>query len=130
MVTLRDLHRYQTARSMVQLEDGRVGKIVRVDTTFPGNCTEVSVYTVEIGRSTPAAPVEDDEPVAGGTQTQPSAAPSREAALGRAAPDGTSAGTGGDADPDEDSSGGRVVSGPGIARVSLDRIVGLAKVSG
>jgi hypothetical protein len=29
----------------VRLEDGRVGKIVRVDTTFPANETEVSVYT-------------------------------------------------------------------------------------
>src|SRR5690606_23858214 len=46
MVTLRELHRFQTARCMVQLRDGRVGKIVRVDTTFPGNRTEVSVYTL------------------------------------------------------------------------------------
>lgn len=30
---------------MVRLEDGRVGKIIRVDTTFPANTTEVSVYT-------------------------------------------------------------------------------------
>lgn len=30
---------------MVRLEDGRVGKIVRVDTTFPANETEVTVYT-------------------------------------------------------------------------------------
>jgi hypothetical protein len=29
----------------VQLADGRVGKIIRVDTTFPENKTEVSVYT-------------------------------------------------------------------------------------
>ena len=35
----------QDHRSVVQLEDGRVGKIVRVDTTFPENRTEVSVYT-------------------------------------------------------------------------------------
>ena len=31
---------------MVRLADGRVGKIVRVDTTFPANKTEVSVYTL------------------------------------------------------------------------------------
>lgn len=30
---------------MVQLVDGRVGKIVRVDTTFPGNTTTVLVWT-------------------------------------------------------------------------------------
>lgn len=29
----------------MRLEDGRVGKIVRVDTTFPANKTVVSVYT-------------------------------------------------------------------------------------
>lgn len=32
-------------RCSVQLADGRVGKIVRVDTTFPGNATTVSVWT-------------------------------------------------------------------------------------
>ncbi len=30
---------------MVQLSDGRTGKIVRIDTSFPGNCTTVSVWT-------------------------------------------------------------------------------------
>lgn len=35
---------------MVRLSDGRVGKIVRVDTTFPANRTEVSVYTAEEGQ--------------------------------------------------------------------------------
>jgi hypothetical protein len=32
-------------RRMVQLSDGRIGKIVRVDTLFPGNATTVSVWT-------------------------------------------------------------------------------------
>lgn len=32
-------------RRMVQLSDGRVGNVVRVDTTFPGNATTVSVWT-------------------------------------------------------------------------------------
>ena len=30
---------------MVQLSDGRVGKIVRVDTLFPSNATTVSIWT-------------------------------------------------------------------------------------
>jgi len=32
-------------RRMVRLSDGRVGKIVRVDTHFPENATTVSVWT-------------------------------------------------------------------------------------
>lgn len=46
MMTLRTVRKMQDARKAVQLDDGRVGKIVRVDTTFPGNHTEVSVYTL------------------------------------------------------------------------------------
>lgn len=46
MMTLRTVKRLQDARRPVRLDDGRVGKIVRVDTTFPANRTEVSVYTV------------------------------------------------------------------------------------
>lgn len=69
MITLRHLHEYQRERRMVLLEDGRVGKIVRVDTTYPDNRTQVSVYT-------------QDE-----------------------------------------------AKGPGIARVDLERIVGLANAS-
>ena len=45
MLTLRHLKSLQDARSSVELDDGRVGKIVRVDTTFPENTTVVSVYT-------------------------------------------------------------------------------------
>jgi hypothetical protein len=32
-------------RRMVRLSDGRVGKVMRVDTTFPGNATTVSIWT-------------------------------------------------------------------------------------
>jgi hypothetical protein len=32
-------------RRMVRLSDGRIGKIVRVDTMFPENSTTVSVWT-------------------------------------------------------------------------------------
>jgi hypothetical protein len=45
MLTLRHLLKLQDERSVVRLQDGRVGKIVRVDTTFPANRTEVSIYT-------------------------------------------------------------------------------------
>jgi hypothetical protein len=49
MMTLRRVKQLQDQRSVVRLSDGRVGKIVRVDTTFPGNRTEVSVYTTREG---------------------------------------------------------------------------------
>ena len=45
MLTLRHVQALQDRRSLVQLADGRVGKIIRVDTTFPANKTEVSVFT-------------------------------------------------------------------------------------
>jgi hypothetical protein len=32
-------------RRMVRLSDGRIGKIVRVDTHFPENATTVSIWT-------------------------------------------------------------------------------------
>jgi hypothetical protein len=32
-------------RRMVRLSDGRIGKIVRVDTLFPGNATTVTIWT-------------------------------------------------------------------------------------
>ena len=47
MLTLRRIQALQDQRSVVRLEDGRVGKIVRVDTTFPANQTVVSVYTAD-----------------------------------------------------------------------------------
>ena len=45
MLTLRHVQALQDQGSSVQLDDGRIGKIVRVDTSFPENTTEVSVYT-------------------------------------------------------------------------------------
>ncbi len=45
MATLRHLHQMMNERRMVLLTDGRVGKIMRVDTLFPGNATTVSVWT-------------------------------------------------------------------------------------
>ena len=45
MATLRHLHQMMNERRMVRLSDGRIGKIVRVDTLFPGNATTVTVWT-------------------------------------------------------------------------------------
>ena len=45
MASLRHIHQMMNERRMVQLADGRIGKVVRVDTTFPGNTTTVSVWT-------------------------------------------------------------------------------------
>jgi hypothetical protein len=45
MATLRQIHRMMADRRRVLLEDGRTGKIVRVDTVFPRNATTVSVWT-------------------------------------------------------------------------------------
>lgn len=81
---------------MVQLEDGRIGKIVRVDTTFPGNRTIVSVYTLAGPRGASHPEIGADAPSDEGSDV-PAASESR--------------------------------NGPGITRVSLERIVGLAKVS-
>ena len=44
MATLRHIHRYMTDRQKVKLDDGRIGKIVRVDTEFPKNKTTVSIW--------------------------------------------------------------------------------------
>jgi hypothetical protein len=45
MTNIRQIHRYMTGRQRVLLEDGRTGKIVRVDTEFPQGMTTVSVWT-------------------------------------------------------------------------------------
>jgi hypothetical protein len=45
MADLRHIHQYMTDRRQVLLDDGRTGKIVRVDTTFPACSTTVSVWT-------------------------------------------------------------------------------------
>jgi len=45
MATLRHLHQMMNERRMVRLSDGRIGKIVRVDTLFPDNATIVTIWT-------------------------------------------------------------------------------------
>jgi hypothetical protein len=45
VTTLRNIHKFMNERSYVRLSDGRTGKIVRVDTTFPSNDTTVTVWT-------------------------------------------------------------------------------------
>lgn len=51
VATLRGIHRIMNDRRHVVLTDGRVGKIVRVDTVFPSNDTTVTVWT-----ETPSGP--------------------------------------------------------------------------
>jgi hypothetical protein len=51
MATLRHIHQLMNERRSVQLTDGRVGKVVRVDTFFPGNDTTVTVWTQASGPS-------------------------------------------------------------------------------
>ena len=62
MATLRLVHQMMNERRMVQLVDGRIGKVVRVDTLFPGNATTVSIWTgsaadaaMSVSSSTPAS---------------------------------------------------------------------------
>lgn len=45
MATLQNLQRYMTERRPVQLADGRVARVVRIDTLFPANSTTVTVWT-------------------------------------------------------------------------------------
>ena len=45
MATLRNIHQLMNERRMVRLSDGRVGKVVRVDTTFPDNTVTITVWT-------------------------------------------------------------------------------------
>lgn len=45
MATLRHLHQMMNERRMVRLSDGRIGKIVRIDTLFPDNATTVTIWT-------------------------------------------------------------------------------------
>jgi hypothetical protein len=49
-------------RRTVQLADGRTGKVVRVDTTFPGNTTTVLVWTGPSGDLV-AAPFSSSSPI-------------------------------------------------------------------
>ena len=47
MASLRLIHQIMNERRSVQLADGRTGKIMRVETFFPGNDTQVTVWTSE-----------------------------------------------------------------------------------
>ena len=47
MANIRHIHQYMTDRQKVLLQDGRAGKIVRIDTDFPRGKTTVSVWTGE-----------------------------------------------------------------------------------
>lgn len=51
MATLQYIHQLMNERRMVQLTDGRVGKVVRVDTVFPDNSTVVTIWTQASGPS-------------------------------------------------------------------------------
>ena len=45
MASLRQIHQIMNERKLVRLADGRTGKIIRVDTLFPGNDTQITVWT-------------------------------------------------------------------------------------
>jgi hypothetical protein len=45
MPSLRHIHQIMNERRLVQLADGRTGKIMRVDTWFPANDTQVTIWT-------------------------------------------------------------------------------------
>jgi len=47
MASLRHIHQLMNERRLVLLSDGRTGKIMRVDTVFPGNDTELTVWTLD-----------------------------------------------------------------------------------
>lgn len=49
MLSLFYLHQMMNERRSVQLTDGRVGQVVRVDTTFPANATTVTIWTSSQG---------------------------------------------------------------------------------
>lgn len=83
-------------RRMVQLVDGRVGKVVRVDTTFPDNTTTLTIWT---NTSADGSPVSSG-PVSNGPVSN------------------------GPVSSGPVSSGS--ISGPGIAKVSLSEVLGEA----
>ncbi len=47
MASLRYIHQIMNERRLVRLADGRTGKIMRVDTVFPQNDTQVTVWTAD-----------------------------------------------------------------------------------
>ena len=49
MASLRHIHQIMNERRLVRLVDGRTGKIMRVDTFFPDNDTQVTIWTADAG---------------------------------------------------------------------------------
>lgn len=71
VTTLRHIHRFMTERRRVVLSDGTTGRVVRVDTVFPGNETTISVWldapsskSVEVQLSQVVGPVPETTTVA------------------------------------------------------------------
>ena len=58
MASLRHIHQIMNERRLVQLADGRTGKIMRVDTWFPENDTQVTIWTRGSGAGPGLARVE------------------------------------------------------------------------
>ena len=54
MASLRHIHQLMNERRLVLLADGRTGKIMRVDTVFPGNDTQLTVWTADTSGPGPA----------------------------------------------------------------------------
>ena len=64
---IREIHEFMTDRRRVKLRDGRVGKIVRVDTDFPRRSSTVSVWTQD-GKKGPSVAKVDIASVVGPAQ--------------------------------------------------------------
>jgi hypothetical protein len=50
MASLRHIHQIMNDRKRVLLRDGRTGKIMRVDTSFPSNDTRLTIWTSADGK--------------------------------------------------------------------------------
>ena len=48
MASLRRIHQFMNERRLVRLADGRTAKIIRVDTLFPDNDTQVTVWMPDL----------------------------------------------------------------------------------
>lgn len=55
MNKVRKIHKWMTDRAIVKLNDGRNGKIIRIDTEFPRGITAITVLLVngELVKTTP-----------------------------------------------------------------------------
>lgn len=50
MASLRHIHQIMNDRKRVLLNDGRTGKIMRIDTLFPSNDTKLTIWTSADGK--------------------------------------------------------------------------------